>query len=672
MSEQGNPRTTEHRLPKRDRPWVMRTYAGHSDARRSNELYRRNLEKGQTGLSIAFDLPTQTGYDPDHVLARGEVGKVGVSVAHKGDMHQLLDGIPLDEMNTSMTINATAAWLLALYVTVAEENGVDRAELKGTTQNDIIKEYLSRGTYAFPPEPSLRLIADMVAFSVNEVPSWNPTNICSYHLQEAGATPVQEIAYALSTAIAVLDEVKARGQVAEEDFAKVFGRISFFVNAGIRLVEEIAKLRTMGLLWEQIGRERYGVTDEKMLRFRYGVQVNSLGLTEAQPENNIQRIVLEALAVTLSRDARARALQLPAWNEAMGLPRPWDQQWSLRIQQVLAEETDLLEYPDVFTGSVVMEGLVEELASGAREEMAVVEERGGAVNAVPYMKARLVESNRERVARIEKGEQKVVGQNSYTESEDSPLTAGADGGILTPDPEVERERIEALAEWKAERDEAAVAEALAELARVAADEAANVMPATIAAAKAGATTGEWAQTMRDVFGAYRAPTGVDGAAPPSDRGQLAELRQRVDEASERIGHRIKILVGKPGLDGHSNGAEQIALRARDVGMEVIYQGIRLTPAEIAESALQEDVDVVGLSILSGSHLELIPEVIRLLADEGVEVPVVVGGIIPLADAKRLREAGVAGVYTPKDFDVNRIMGEIVDLVSARANAGATA
>ncbi|HEY2715207.1 MAG TPA: methylmalonyl-CoA mutase family protein [Solirubrobacterales bacterium] len=663
---------TEHRLPKRDRPWVMRTYAGHSDAKRSNELYRRNLEKGQTGLSIAFDLPTQTGYDPDHVLARGEVGKVGVSVTHKGDMHQLLDGIPLDEMNTSMTINATAAWLLALYVTVAEENGVDRTELKGTTQNDIIKEYLSRGTYAFPPEPSLRLIADMVAFSVNEVPSWNPTNICSYHLQEAGATPVQEIAYALSTAIAVLDEVKARGQVAEADFAKVFGRISFFVNAGIRLIEEIAKLRTMSLLWEEIGRERYGVTDEKMLRFRYGVQVNSLGLTEAQPENNIQRIVVEALAVTLSRDARARALQLPAWNEAMGLPRPWDQQWSLRIQQVLAEETDLLEYPDVFAGSVVMDGLVEELAAGAREEMAVVEERGGAVNAVPYMKARLVESHRERVARIEKGEQKVIGQNSYTESEDSPLTAGADGGILTPDPEVERERIEALGEWKAERDEAAVAEALAELARVAADEQVNVMPATIAAAKAGATTGEWAQTMRDVFGAYRAPTGVDGAAPPSDREQLAELRDRVDEASERIGHRIKILVGKPGLDGHSNGAEQIALRARDVGMEVIYQGIRLTPAEIAESALQEDVDVVGLSILSGSHLELIPEVIRLLADEGVEVPVVVGGIIPAADAKRLRETGVAGVYTPKDFDLNQIMGEIVDLVASRAGAGAAA
>jgi ethylmalonyl-CoA mutase len=661
-----------HRLPQPDRPWVMRTYAGHSDARRSNELYRRNLAKGQTGLSVAFDLPTQTGYDPDHVLARGEVGKVGVSIVHKGDMHQLLDGIPLDEMNTSMTINATAAWLLGLYVTVAEENGVDRALLKGTTQNDIIKEYLSRGTYAFPPEPSMRLIADMVAFSVNEVPSWNPTNVCSYHLQEAGATPVQEIAYALCTGIAVLDEVKARGQVAEADFPKVFGRISFFVNAGIRLIEEIAKLRTMAALWREIGRERYGVSDEKMLRFRYGVQVNSLGLTEAQPENNIQRIVLEALAVTLSRDARARAIQLPAWNEAMGLPRPWDQQWSLRIQQVLANETDLLEYPDVFAGSKVMDGLVAELTEGARAEMAVVEEHGGAVNAVPYMKARLVESHRERVARIESGEQKVVGQNSFTETEDSPLTAGADGGILTPDPEVERERIEALERWKAERDEGAVRKALEELAKAARDESVNVMPATIAAAKAGATTGEWAQVMREVFGAYRAPTGVDGAAAASDREQLEELRRRVDETSGKIGHRIKILVGKPGLDGHSNGAEQVALRARDAGMEVIYQGIRLTPAEIAESALQEDVDVVGLSILSGSHLELIPEVVRLLRGEGVEAPVVVGGIIPVADAKRLREAGVAGVYTPKDFDVNRIMGEIVDLVGERAGAGAAA
>ncbi|HKF83673.1 MAG TPA: methylmalonyl-CoA mutase family protein [Solirubrobacterales bacterium] len=663
---------SDHRLPQPDRPWVMRTYAGHSDARRSNELYRKNLAKGQTGLSVAFDLPTQTGYDPDHVLARGEVGKVGVSIVHKGDMHQLLDGIPLDEMNTSMTINATAAWLLGLYVTVAEENGVDRSQLKGTTQNDIIKEYLSRGTYAFPPEPSMRLIADMVAFSVNEVPSWNPTNICSYHLQEAGATPVQEIAYALSTGIAVLDEVKARGQVADSDFPKVFGRISFFVNAGIRLVEEIAKLRTMSALWQEIGRERYGVSDEKMLRFRYGVQVNSLGLTEAQPENNIQRIVLEALAVTLSRDARARAIQLPAWNEAMGLPRPWDQQWSLRIQQVLANETDLLEYPDVFEGSVVMEGLVEELTAGSRAEMAVVEEHGGAVKAVPYMKARLVESHRERVSRIEAGEQKVIGQNSFTETEDSPLTAGADGGILTPDPEVERERVEALAEWKAGRDEDTVRAALAELAKAAADDGVNIMPATIAAAKAGATTGEWAQTMRDVFGPYRAPTGVDGASAPGEREQMEAIRHQVDATSEKIGHRIKILVGKPGLDGHSNGAEQVALRARDVGMEVIYQGIRLTPEEIAESALQEDVDVVGLSILSGSHLELIPEVVRLLRGEGVEVPVVVGGIIPVADAERLREAGVAGVYTPKDFDVNKIMGEIVELVGQRASTGAAA
>jgi (2R)-ethylmalonyl-CoA mutase len=650
----------------------MRTYAGHSDARRSNELYRRNLAKGQTGLSVAFDLPTQTGYDPDHVLARGEVGKVGVSVVHKGDMHQLLDGIPLDEMNTSMTINATAAWLLGLYVTVAEENGVDRSKLKGTTQNDIIKEYLSRGTYAFPPEPSMRLIADMVAFTVNEVPSWNPTNICSYHLQEAGATPVQEIAYALSTGIAVLDEVKARGQVSDADFPKVFGRISFFVNAGIRLVEEIAKLRAMGRLWNEIGRERYGVTDEKMLRFRYGVQVNSLGLTEAQPENNIQRIVLEALAVTLSRDARARAIQLPAWNEAMGLPRPWDQQWSLRIQQVLANETDLLEYPDLFEGSVVMDGLVEELIAGARTEMAVVTEHGGAVAAVPYMKARLVESHRERVARIESGEQKVIGQNSFTETEDSPLTAGADGGILTPDPEVERERIEALESWKAERDDDSVRAALDELARIAADDGQNVMPATIAAAKAGATTGEWAEVLREAFGAYRGPTGVSGAAPAADREQLEAIRVKVDEVSAALGHRIKILVGKPGLDGHSNGSEQIALRARDAGMEVVYQGIRLTPEEIAESALQEDVDVVGLSILSGSHLELVPEVVRILRANHVDVPVVVGGIIPVADAERLRAAGVDGVYTPKDFDINKIMGEIVDLVAGRAGTPAPA
>jgi len=661
-----------HRLERPDKPWVMRTYAGHSDARRSNELYRRNLAKGQTGLSVAFDLPTQTGYDPDHPLARGEAGKVGVSIANKGDMHALFDGIPLDEMNTSMTINATAAWLLALYVTVAEEYGVERAALKGTTQNDIIKEYLSRGTYAFPPGPSMRLIADTVAFTVNEIPSWNPINVCSYHLQEAGATPVQEIAYALSTAIAVLDEVKARGQVSDADFPKVFGRVSFFVNAGVRFVSEHAKLRAMAELWERIGRDRYGVTDPKLLRLRYGVQVNSLGLTESQPENNVPRIVLEALAVTMGRNARARAIQLPAWNEALGLPRPWDQQWSLRIQQILALETDLLEYPDIFDGSNVMDGLVAELADGAREEMRAVADHGGAVEAVPYMKAALVASHRERMARIESGELAVVGQNVFTETEDSPLTAGADGGILTPDPEVERDCREALERWKAGRDQPAVDRALAELAAAARDESANVMPATIAAARAGATTGEWAGTLREIFGDYRAPTGV-GAATASVVGELvAAARAKVDEASETLGHRIRILVAKPGLDGHSNGAEQIAVRARDVGMEVVYQGIRLTPEQIAASAAQEDVDVVGLSILSGSHRQLVPETVRLLREAGVEAPVVVGGIIPAGDVAPLREAGVAGVYTPKDFELNRIMGDIADLVAERAASAAPA
>jgi ethylmalonyl-CoA mutase len=657
---------SEHRLPERDRPWVMRTYAGHSDARRSNELYRKNLAKGQTGLSVAFDLPTQTGYDPDAELARGEVGKVGVSIAHKGDMHTLFDGIPLGEMNTSMTINATAAWLLALYATVAEENGVERSALAGTTQNDIIKEYLSRGTYAFPPGPSMRLIADTVAFTVNEIPKWNPINVCSYHLQEAGATPVQEVAYALSTAIAVLDEVKERGQVAEEDFPKVFGRISFFVNAGVRFIEEHAKLRAMGRLWEEIGRDRYGVTEPKFLRLRYGVQVNSLGLTESQPENNVPRIVLEALAVTLGRDARARAIQLPAWNEALGLPRPWDQQWSLRIQQILANETDMLDYPDIFEGSKVMDGLVSELAEGAREEMSTVAEHGGAVDAVPYMKAQLVESNRERLAKIERGEITVVGQNKFTESEDSPLTTGEDGGILTPDPEVERERIEALEQWRSERDQKAVDAALEQLGEAAADESANVLPATIEAAKAGATTGEWAATLRQSFGDYRAPTGVGEAAGGSINGELIDAaREHVDEISKGLGHPIRILVGKPGLDGHSNGAEQIAVRARDVGMEVIYQGIRLTPEEIASSAVQEDVDVVGLSILSGSHRELVPKVVELLRAEGAEIPVVVGGIIPPADVAPLTEAGVERVYTPKDFELNKIMSEIADLVAER-------
>jgi ethylmalonyl-CoA mutase len=647
----------------------MRTYAGHSTARESNELYRRNLAKGQTGLSIAFDLPTQTGYDPDHELSRGEVGKVGVQVAHKGDMHTLLDAIPLDEMNTSMTINATAAWLLALYMTVAEENGVERGSLQGTTQNDIIKEFLSRGTYAFPPEPSMRLIADMIAFTVDEVPRWNPINICSYHLQEAGATPVQEIAYALSTAVAVLDRV--RGRVPEDSFPRVFGRLSFFVNAGIRFVEEHAKLRAMGRLWEEIGRSRYGVDEDRYLRFRYGVQVNSLGLTEAQPENNIIRIVLEALAVTMGRSARARALQLPAWNEALGLPRPWDQQWSLRIQQILAYETDLLDYPDVFEGSRVMDGLVDELAAGAREEMAVVAERGGAVEAVPYMKTQLVESHRERVRRIETGDLRVVGQNCYVEAEPSPLQDGEDGGILRVDPAVERSAVDALSRWRGDRDQDAVDGALAALRDAAADDSVNLMPYTLAAAKAGATTGEWAAALRDVFGEYRAPTGVgEAAAPRSDSG-LTELRERVERVSEALGRRVKMLVGKPGLDGHSNGAEQIAVRARDAGMDVVYEGIRLTPARIARTAVDEGVHVVGLSILSGSHAELIPAVLSELAEAGAEVPVVVGGIIPPADETALLEAGVARVYTPKDFEVSRIMGDIVDLVAERYGVGAT-
>ncbi len=646
----------------------MRTYAGHSTARESNELYRRNLAKGQTGLSVAFDLPTQTGYDPDQELARGEVGKVGVSIVHKGDMHALLDGIPLDEMNTSMTINATAAWLLALYMTVAEENGVERGSLQGTTQNDIIKEFLSRGTYAFPPEPSMRLIADMIAFTVDEVPKWNPINICSYHLQEAGATPVQEIAYALSTAQSVLDRVRER--VPEESFPRVFGRMSFFVNAGIRFVEEHAKLRAMGQLWEAIGRERYGVDEERFLRFRYGVQVNSLGLTESQPENNIIRIVLEALAVTMGRDARARALQLPAWNEALGLPRPWDQQWSLRIQQILAYETDLLDYPDIFEGSRVMDGLVAELVEGARKEMAVVAERGGAVEAVPYMKTQLVESHRERVRRIEAGEQTVVGQNAFTEAEPSPLQEGEDGGILRVDPAVERSAVDALAAWRKDRDQGEVDAALDAL-RSAASTDENLMPLTLVAARAGATTGEWAEALRSVFGEYRAPTGVgDAAAAPTDDA-LAALRDRVERVSEALGRRVKILVGKPGLDGHSNGAEQIAVRARDAGMDVVYEGIRLTPARIARAAVDEGVHVVGLSILSGSHSQLIPEVLRELDEAGADVPVVVGGIIPAADEAALLEAGVSRVYTPKDFEVSRIMGDIVDLVAEHNGVGAT-
>ena len=667
MSHEQSPR-----LPERDRPWMMRTYAGHSTAKASNELYRGNLAKGQTGLSVAFDLPTQTGYDPDDELARGEVGKVGVPVVHRGDMATLMDGIPLGEMNTSMTINATAAWLLALYIVAAESQDppTEQRNLQGTTQNDIIKEFLARGTYAFPPAPSMRLIADMIAYTVEHVPKWNPINICSYHLQEAGATPVQEIAYAMSNAIAVLDAARERlGARADELMADVFGRISFFVNAGVRFVEEHAKLRAMGILWEELGRERYGVQDERRLRFRYGVQVNSLGLTEAQPENNVQRIVLEALAVTLGRDARARAVQLPAWNEALGLPRPWDQQWSLRIQQVLAYETDILEYPDIFEGSKVMEGLVAELLEGAREEMAIVAEHGGAVEAVPYMKAALVDSHRARIQRIESGEQIVVGQNRFAETEVSPLTADAEGGILVVDPAVEAEQIEAVRAWRAARDQKAVDAALAELARVAASDESheNLMVPTIAAARAGATTGEWAHTLREVFGSYRAPTGVGEASAAGGDEELSKLREEVASLAEKLGRRPKILVGKPGLDGHSNGAEQIAVRARDAGMDVVYEGIRLTPAQIAASALQEGVHVIGLSILSGSHRELIPAVIDALHEAEVDVPVVVGGIIPEQDVAQLKRAGVAAVYTPKDFDLSRIMHDIVGIVGAGTN-----
>jgi ethylmalonyl-CoA mutase len=659
------------RLPERDRPWMMRTYAGHSTARASNALYRRNLQKGQTGLSVAFDLPTQTGYDPDDELARGEVGKVGVPISHRGDMAALMDGIPLGEMNTSMTINATAAWLLALYIVAAEEQGVPQEQLQGTTQNDIIKEFLARGTYAFPPAPSMRLIADMIAYTVEHVPKWNPINICSYHLQEAGATPVQEIAYAMSNAIAVLDAARERvGGRGPEIMEQVFGRISFFVNAGVRFIEEHAKLRAMSILWEELGRERYGVQDERHLRFRYGVQVNSLGLTEAQPENNVQRIVLEALAVTLGRGARARAIQLPAWNEALGLPRPWDQQWSLRIQQILAYETDILEYPDIFEGSKVMEGLVEELLEGSRAEMAVVAEHGGAVEAVPYMKAALVDSHRERIRRIEDGELTVVGQNRFTETEESPLTADAEGGILVVDPALEAEQVQAIRRWRSERDQESVDRALAALADAANDQSGseNLMAPTIAAARAGATTGEWARTLREVFGSYRAPTGVGEAAAVSGDGDLSELRGEVSRLQDKLGRRPKILVGKPGLDGHSNGAEQIAVRARDSGMDVVYEGIRLTPSQIAASALQEGVHVIGLSILSGSHRELIPAVIDALRDAGVDAPVVVGGIIPEQDVAALEQAGVAAVYTPKDFDITRIMREIVALLDAGADS----
>ena len=643
--------------PRRDEPWMMRTYSGHSTARMSNELYRTNLAKGQTGLSIAFDLPTQTGYDPDSVIARGEVGKVGVPVTHLGHMRTLLEGIPPGTMNTSMTINATAAWLLALYVANAAEQGVPTTELRGTTQNDIVKEYLSRGTYIFPPEPSKRLIVDMVAWCANHAPRWNPMNVCSYHLQEAGATPVQEIAYSLATAIDVLDAVRDSGQVAPEQFTQVFGSISFFVNAGIRFVEEVCKMRAFTDLWDRIGLERYGVTDAKARRFRYGVQVNSLGLTEAQPENNVQRIVLEMLAVTLSKRARARSVQLPAWNEALGLPRPWDQQWSLRMQQVLAFETDLLEHGDIFDGSKVVEARTAELRDAAWAELTEVLELGGAFAAIDELKGRLVRSMAERTRRIEAGDQVVVGLNAYTETEESPL--GGSDKILTVDPAREAETIADVEAWRAARDTSAVEAALDELRR-AAREGDNIMEPSIALARAGGTTGEWGTVLREVFGEYRAPTGV-AAAVGRRVGELGDVAAFVRSIP---GGPPKFLVAKPGLDGHSNGAEQIAVAARDAGMEVVYAGIRSTPEQIAAAARDEDPDVIGLSILSGSHLALVPDVLARLAADGVDAPVVVGGIIPGPDQVALRDAGVAAVYTPKDFDLARIMRDIADLAVA--------
>jgi (2R)-ethylmalonyl-CoA mutase len=641
-----------------DRPWIFRTYAGHSTAIKSNELYRKNLAKGQTGLSIAFDLPTQTGYDSDYELSKGEVGKVGVPISHIGDMRALLSGIPLDQMNTSMTINATAAWLLALYVAVADEQGAPRS---------IIKEYLSRGTYVFPPEPSLRLIKDTIVFSTQELVKWNPTNVCSYHLQEAGATPVQELAYALATAQAVLDRVKASGEVKPEDFGAVVGRVSFFVNAGLRFITEICKMRAFVDLWDEIARERYGVTNPKFRRFRYGVQVNSLGLTEQQAENNVYRILLEMLSVTLSKKARARAVQLPAWNEALGLPRPWDQQWSLRMQQILAYETDLLHYGDIFDGSTEIAAEVAKLKEQARTELATIDSMGGAVEAIDFMKRRLVESNTERLRHIETGDQIVVGVNRWTETEPSPLSTGEDA-IQVIDPKVEKEQVDRLQAWRAQRDSSAVNTALAELEGAARD-GRNIMEPSIACAKAGVTTGEWGATLRKVFGEYRAPTGVAQAAAQRDGAGLDNVREAVEIASTKLGRRLKFLVGKPGLDGHSNGAEQIAVRARDCGMEVVYEGIRLTPAQIARAALDETVHVVGLSILSGSHVPLVREVVERMRTEGLDdVPVVVGGIIPPEDAKTLKAMGVAAVYTPKDFQLNDIMADIVKLVSAEARA----
>jgi (2R)-ethylmalonyl-CoA mutase len=657
--------------PQRDKPWIFRTYAGHSTAQASNALFKQNLSRGQTGLSVAFDLPTQTGYDADHVLARGEVGKVGVPICHIGDMRALFDGIPLASMNTSMTINATAAWLLALYVAVADEQGAPRAGLTGTVQNDIIKEYLSRGTYIFPPGPSLRLISDVIAFTHVEMPKWNPTNICSYHLQEAGAEPEEELAFALATAIAVLDNVKASGQIKPERFGEVVAAMSFFVNAGIRFVTEMCKMRAFVDLWDEITRDRFGVTDAKQRRFRYGVQVNSLGLTEQQPENNVYRILLEMLAVVLSKDARARAVQLPAWNEALGLPRPFDQQWSLRLQQIVAFETDLLEYEDLFNGSPVIAKKVEALKAGARAELARIDELGGAVAAIDsgYMKARLVESNAKRLNAVETGAQTVIGVNAYTESVPSPLSAG-EGSIQTVDPGVEADQVSRLEAWRASRNAKDAAEALDALDQ-AARSGANIMPASILAAKAGVTTGEWSACLRRVFGEYRAPTGVGRVSSGSAEGELAPIRAQVNEVSKNLGRRLKILIGKPGLDGHSNGAEQIAVRARDCGFEVVYEGIRLTPAEIVNAALEEGVHVIGLSILSGSHVALVGDVMKRLHDTGLsDIPVIVGGIIPPEDERQLLASGVAAVFTPKNYQINDIMARIVSLVAERPNRAA--
>jgi len=648
----------------RDRPWLIRTYAGHSTAKASNALYRSNLARGQTGLSVAFDLPTQTGYDSDHILARGEVGKVGVPICHLGDMRTLFDQIPLDQMNTSMTINATAPWLLALYVAVAEEQGADVTQLQGTVQNDLIKEYLSRGTYICPPKPSLKLIGDVAEYCYTNIPKWNPMNVCSYHLQEAGATPEQELAFALATATAVLDELKPR--VPPEDFPTLVGRISFFVNAGIRFVTEMCKMRAFVDLWDEICRDRYGVEDAKYRRFRYGVQVNSLGLTEQQPENNVYRILIEMLAVTLSKRARARAVQLPAWNEALGLPRPWDQQWSMRMQQILAYETDLLEFDDLFDGNPAVDAKVEMLKEGARHELANIDSMGGAVSAIEYMKSRLVDSNADRLNRIERNETIVVGVNKWTEGEPSPLM-GEDGGIMVVDPAVEADQVDRLNAWRTARDADAVKQALANL-RAAAQEGRNIMPASIDAARAGVTTGEWAAQMRAVHGEYRGPTGVSGSPSNKTEG-LDDIREAVNAVSDKLGRRLKFLVGKPGLDGHSNGAEQIAFRARDCGMDISYDGIRLTPEEIVRSALEDEAHVVGLSILSGSHIPLVEDLMARMKEAGLgHVPVIVGGIIPDEDARRLTAMGVARVYTPKDFELNTIMMDIVTLADPKAVA----